>query len=136
MGITTGLTQRWFKSKRCNILKGMQGNVTPGYTTRDLVAVQIKREEGKDQTDLVLCSAYFPSDSAEMPPLIEFKEMVQYGSKKKLELLVGSDANTHHTVWNRSVSTKGGRVYAIPQGAGSTSPKQMKGTMINYEGET
>ncbi len=43
-------------------------------------------------------SACFPSNSVEIPPPAEFKKLVEYCSEKKLELLVGSNANAHHTV--------------------------------------
>ncbi len=50
----------------------------------------------------MVCSAYFPSHSAEIPPPAEFKELVEYCSEKKLELRVGSDANAYHIVWGTS----------------------------------
>ncbi len=34
----------------------MHDNVVPGFITRDLVSVQIKCGEGKDQKDVVVCS--------------------------------------------------------------------------------
>ncbi len=43
--------------------------------------------------NVVICSAYFPSDSVEMPPLTEFKRLAEYGSEKKRRSLVGIDAN-------------------------------------------
>ncbi len=49
--------------------------MVPGFTTRDLVAEQIKSGEGKDQMDRVVCSTYVLSDSVEMPPPAEFKEL-------------------------------------------------------------
>ncbi len=32
----------------------------------------------------------------------EFKELIEYYSEKKLELLVGRDANAHYTAWGNS----------------------------------
>ncbi len=56
--------------------------MAPGFTIRDLVAVKIRWEEGKDQKDVALCSAYFPLDSVEKPPPTEFQELVEYRSEK------------------------------------------------------
>ncbi len=49
-----------------------------------VVTVQIKCGEGKDQKYVVVCPTYFPSDSAEVPPSAEFKEVVEYCSEKSL----------------------------------------------------
>ncbi len=57
-------------------MKTVQGNVVPSFTTKDLVAGQITCEEDKDQKE-VICSAYVPSGSMEMPPPTEFKELVR-----------------------------------------------------------
>ncbi len=64
-------------------------------------------------------SAYFLSDSTEMPPPTEFEELVKYYSEKKLELQVGKDAHAHQTVWVRSdvnPREKSLREYPIAQG--------------------
>ncbi len=87
------------KPKAGILMKGVQGNVVLGFTTGDLVAVPIKCGEGDDQEDVVVCSAYFLPNSVETPPPTEFKEVAEYCSKKKLELLVGNDANAHNIVW-------------------------------------
>ncbi len=83
-------------------MKGVQKNVVPGFITRELVVVQIKYGESKDQKDVVVCSAYFPLDSVEIPRPAEFKELLKYCSEKKLKLLLGRDAHAHHTVWGGS----------------------------------
>ncbi len=55
-------------------IKEVQSNMVPGFTTRDLVAMQIKCGETKKQKDKVVYLAYFLSDSREMPPPTEFKK--------------------------------------------------------------
>ncbi len=69
--------------------------------------MQLKCGKGKDQKDVVMCSAYFPSDSVEMPSPAEFKELIQYCSEKKQELLVRSDANVHYMYGVAWTSTYG-----------------------------
>jgi hypothetical protein len=46
----------------------------PGFSTRDLVAVQIKYLEGKTEKSSIACSAYLPYDSEEPPPTRELEE--------------------------------------------------------------
>ncbi len=58
--------------------------------------------ESGDQKDVVICSAYFPSDSGTPSSPKEFKEQVEYCAERKLELLTECDANAHHTVWGSS----------------------------------
>ncbi len=84
-------------------MKKVRGNAVTSIITRDVVAVSIKCREGKDQKDVVVCSAHFLSDLVEMSPRAEFKELVEYCSKKKLELQIGSNANAHYTmIWGSS----------------------------------
>ncbi len=45
-----------------------------------------------------LGTPYFPSDSGTPPPPKEIKKLVEYYVERKLELLTGCDANSHHTV--------------------------------------
>ncbi len=72
----------------------MQSSVVPG-SYRDPVAVQIKCGEVKNLKDVVVRSAYFPSDSMEIPPHTEFKELMECCSDKKLEFPAGSETNAH-----------------------------------------
>ncbi|XP_072380731.1 uncharacterized protein [Diabrotica undecimpunctata] len=47
---------------------------------------------------LVVCSAYFPGDETLCPPSI-ISDIVAYCLEKGLQLIIGCDANAHHTVW-------------------------------------
>ncbi len=57
---------------------------------------------GDDQKEVVVSSAYFPSDSGTPPPHKEFKELVEYCAERKLEVLTRCEANFHHTEWGGS----------------------------------
>ncbi len=50
---------------------------------------------------MIVCSTYFLSNSVEMLPHTEFNDLIEYGSEKKVELPVGSDADVHHTIWDK-----------------------------------
>ncbi len=69
-------------------MKGVWGNAVPGFTTRDLVAVQIKCLESKNQRDVMVRSAYFPSDNEEIPPLTDFNHMVEQRVFTPIEIVV------------------------------------------------
>ncbi len=75
----------------------MQCCTVPSFVARDLVELQIKIGDSGDQKDVVVCSAYFPSDSGTQSPK-EFKKLVEHCVKRKLELLTGCKADPHNTV--------------------------------------
>lgn len=61
---------------------------------RDLVAVQVKSPDGQD---IVLASAYM---AAEKPaPTQEVRDLVAFCEQRDLPLIIGSDCNSHNTVW-------------------------------------
>jgi hypothetical protein len=70
----------------------------PEFSFRDLVAVQIKFDEGEEKRSVVVCSVYLPFDSEDLLPTMEFEELVRYCEEKTLSLIVGCDSNCHHTV--------------------------------------
>ncbi|XP_048510255.1 uncharacterized protein LOC125500690 [Athalia rosae] len=57
---------------------------------------------------MVVASAYQPYDSKDPPPTKELKALVRYCTSKGLKLLVGCDANSHHTVWGSSDTNRRG----------------------------
>ncbi|XP_039968086.1 uncharacterized protein LOC120779774 [Bactrocera tryoni] len=65
------------------------------FLTQDLVAVQARDTEGKD---FVLASAYFPGETATAPPEA-VERLVEHCKRHKLPLIIGCDANAHHTEW-------------------------------------
>jgi hypothetical protein len=87
------------RSRACIIAKNMNIWMLPGFSTRDLVAVQIKYFEGEAEKMLVACSAYLPYDSEKLPTTREFEELVCYCEQKNLHLIVGCDSNCNHTLW-------------------------------------
>ncbi|XP_048511339.1 uncharacterized protein LOC125500980 [Athalia rosae] len=56
----------------------------------------------------MVASAYLPYDSKDPPPTEVLKALVRYCTSKGLELLVGCDANSHHTVWGSSNTNRRG----------------------------
>jgi hypothetical protein len=62
------------RPRACVIAKNKNIWMLPGFSTRDLVAVQIKYNEGKTEKSLIACSAYLPYDSEKPPPTRELEE--------------------------------------------------------------
>lgn len=56
----------------------------------------VKWERSKSEKPLLLISSYMPYDSLEPPPSEQIKKVVE---ERKYDLLIGCDANAHHTFW-------------------------------------
>ena len=65
------------------------------FTNEDLVAIVVK----SNNKIVVLASLYMPGDSAEAPPPTIFRNLVNYCDERNYGLIVGTDANSHHTAW-------------------------------------
>ena len=64
--------------------------------TNDLVAAYINLK-GWNGTRVIICSAYLPGEKND--PTEELAKVADYARKQKAELLIGCDANAHHTAW-------------------------------------
>ena len=78
-------------------------NHTPitNFISRDLVAILLEIPTLGGSQEIVLASAYFPGDEAEIPP-IEVQELIEYCRQTNRQFIIGCDANAHHTVWGSS----------------------------------
>lgn len=77
------------------------------FSTDDLVVVRICRNS-LEGGDFIVASAYLPFDSPNPPPGQSFEKLVDFCSSNALELLIGTDSNSHHTVWGSSDTNKRG----------------------------
>ena len=74
------------------------------YTNRDLATVRI--HTGPSTPDLILCSYYWDYNEVDIPqPLIQ---LCDFASSSNLALVLGGDANAHHTSWGSSKINKRG----------------------------
>ncbi|GJQ75715.1 hypothetical protein Trydic_g17787 [Trypoxylus dichotomus] len=67
----------------------------------DLTTIKIQWMHNSGTRDLLLGSAYLPYDQVGSPPTSEVKTLMSYAGAHKLQLLLGCDANAHHTIWGR-----------------------------------
>ena len=72
------------------------------FTTPDQVAVKIKL----NSTELILASSYMDINGPAPP--IETTPLARYATNNNLPLIMGSDTNSHHTLWgNRACNERG-----------------------------
>jgi hypothetical protein len=80
------------RPRKCILATNRNIWMLPGFSFRDLVAVQIKYVDGEEKRIVVVCSVYLPFDSEDLPPTRESEELVQYCEEKTLSLIVGCDS--------------------------------------------
>ncbi|XP_063838175.1 uncharacterized protein LOC135087307 [Ostrinia nubilalis] len=56
--------------------------------------------KGPNRSKVLFCSAYLPGDKQD--PTEELTNVLEYSRRQKSELIVGCDANAHHTIWGSS----------------------------------
>lgn len=91
------------------VSKQLNAQLIPEFCFRDLVAIRTCLVKDGRKMNLVVCSAYLPYDSPNPPPTEELENLVNYCKDKRLPLLIGCDANAHHTVWGSSDVNARGR---------------------------
>jgi hypothetical protein len=69
------------------------------HCSRDLTAVKIKMSSEGGPREIILGSAYLPYNDVEPPPPRELKGLVTGCKTNGTHLIIGCDANSHHTSW-------------------------------------
>jgi len=67
--------------------------------SRDLMTVKIKMSDGGGPREIILGSAYLSYDDVEPPTPGELERLVTGYRADGTNLIVGCDANSHHTSW-------------------------------------
>ncbi|XP_025996073.1 uncharacterized protein LOC113005144 [Solenopsis invicta] len=98
------------KPRACVAVKGIDARLIPHLCSRDVVAVELDVANSLRSTKrVVVCSAYFPHDEGAPPPPEPVTRLVEYCQSERLPLIVGCDANSHHTVWGNTNTNDRGR---------------------------
>lgn len=66
---------------------------------RDQAAIKLKLHMAGTETEAVLASTYLPYDSIQPPPSDELRLLEQHCRLSNQQMIVGMDANSHHTTW-------------------------------------
>lgn len=91
------------KPRTCVALsKSLNAILLPQFCDRDLTVIQIKLESKGNPVKVIMASAYLPYDSRTAPPSNLLEELVNHCKAGSIPLIVGCDANAHHTVWGSS----------------------------------
>jgi hypothetical protein len=61
--------------------------------------VKIKTSSGRGPREIILGSAYLPYNNVELPPLKELDRLLMGCRAEGTYLIIGCDANSHHTSW-------------------------------------
>ncbi|KAJ8910203.1 hypothetical protein NQ315_014374 [Exocentrus adspersus] len=102
-GSVKGLSRKWGhvyvssdQTPRACIYTSKQVTATKltNFCFRDLVAIKVT----VGRSCYILCSAYLPYESPTPPPR-QLMELVEWCKSNNLPLIVGCDANAHHTCW-------------------------------------
>lgn len=90
---TTSMTRPGIVASR------VEASLLTEFSNEDLTAVLLNiRRHSKGVMGLIVRSVYMPYDSAEPPPQKEVKQLVAFAKERRLNLLLGCDANSHHLV--------------------------------------
>jgi hypothetical protein len=77
------------------------------YNFRDLTAVKIHTGKGAEKRALIVTSAYLPYEERD-PVHQKLRDLVDHSCSQNLEIIIGCDTNSHHTVWGSSNINKRG----------------------------
>ncbi|CAB0039097.1 unnamed protein product [Trichogramma brassicae] len=81
----------------------MNAILMPAWCSRDLAVIKVELpEEGGGSRKVVVASAYFSCDSQDPLPTAEAQRLIQHCQETRLALIIGCDANSHHTAWGCS----------------------------------
>jgi len=100
---------------RILVKKGFQILPLMHYCSKELTAVKIKTSVGGVPREIILESAYLQYDDVEPPPPGELERLVTGCRADGTNLIVGCDANSHHTsAVMRTRITPPGEVKTVP----------------------
>jgi splicing factor 45 len=96
-------------ARSCIYIRNLN-NVLPllEFCSRDATTVRITDTYGEACKELIVASAHLPYDSDEPPPTKEMRDNIDYCHSRKKQLIIGSDANAHHTLWGSTGSNPRG----------------------------
>ncbi|XP_036148374.1 uncharacterized protein LOC118647462 [Monomorium pharaonis] len=97
------------RPRACVAVKGLESQLLPDFCSRDLVAVVIEDTSGTGiKTRMVVASGYFSHEEDDPLPSDRVVRLVEFCQKEQLPLILGCDANAHHTVWGSTDTNRRG----------------------------
>ena len=97
------------RPRTCIIVSNMiEAILLDQFSDQDTTVVKIAYKSNGLKREALIVSAYFPYDSLLPPPPKAIEAIISYAESKKLELIIGCDANSQHTVWSSTKCNKRG----------------------------
>ncbi|XP_036146026.1 uncharacterized protein LOC118646681 [Monomorium pharaonis] len=91
-------------------VKGLESQLLPDFCSRDLVAVMIEDASGTGiKGKMVVASGYFPHEEDDPLPSDRVVRLVEFCQKEQLPLILGCDANAHHTMRGSTDTNRRGK---------------------------
>ncbi len=82
------------------VSKGLDMVFLPHLSSSDISAVEVDLMVGGRKRTIVFISAYLPQDPfSEPPPSRELALAISSCEQRQIPIIIGCDANAHHTVW-------------------------------------
>jgi splicing factor 45 len=81
--------------------------------SRDVTAVRMTNTCGGRWEELFVASAYLPCDLDKPPPTKKVREVIDYCTSRKKQLIIGCDANEHHILWGSTDTNTRGEAHGI-----------------------
>ena len=75
-----------------------------GFSSPDFSVVRVHGKDG----DVIYCSVYWAKENINTPTLI--KDICDFGAAYNIPVVIGADANAHHTSWGSSNTNPRGRI--------------------------
>ena len=102
-----------FKPRTCiYVRKNIKFLTLPQFCTGDETTIKILfKDDSGSETEVILCSAYFPFDSPDPPPSNNIKKLVNFCKTSNKHLIIGCDSNAHNVLWcSKDTNTRGAHI--------------------------
>ena len=83
------------------VRNGLNAMPIHNFCSRDLTTVRVITGGADARKTIILASAYLAYED-KAPPANIIRDLVNHGTRHNLDLILGCDANAHHTVWGSS----------------------------------
>ena len=114
-GITKGCGRLFVGSsetrpRTCLCVRGdIDAWLLPQVSSADVTAVRAELQLQEEKIKVIIASLYLPFDLRTVPPSNELLSLMEYSKQTKIPVLIGCDANSHHTLWGSSDINNRGR---------------------------
>lgn len=104
--MTTDQGPSYAKKAAMDLHAAMDATLLPQFCCEDATSVLVLT--GYNAQKVIFCSGYLPSDDGEGVPCEQIRELYKYSRQTNIPVIIGCDANAHHTMWSsRDINRRG-----------------------------